>query len=560
MRNALLTFVAIFIYFNSIAQQPFFHSEVTPWVGNIVDVYPDDELLYQVRISNYNQFVIIKQFNDQYKPLKEVLIPYGIDCIRDESGNFYVLIANDFQYDFPLNPVQVTILKYDTDLELIYEKAMAVESTDEWELGKVGKFLQLPNDNLLIVYADKRIVFDTGSIDFTSAANDIYLHKVHKIEIVNESQILIEEGIYSTSFYQANYDGVTQENVILDSPAHWTIFKDHLYTANGSALRVFDLSFNELTSHTVVPNLQNFHRSNTNSLLICSKDEIYEITDETATPTLFFQNDYSKETLIKSFSFSDELGISTFENISDIPHPDHGNITIRKADYIDPNELANIGIEILSSSIIYTDSMEDNSYDWTYWSTVLLEVEIENKGDFPIESIYYITGGNCYQYISRPDYCDKGSKENIDLLPNEKVVVQVFSNLWDWQISIDRTYDICLSILSPNQLYDIDYSDNQSCESITITNTTSVASLPKPIQLSPNPAQDLLQLSFTTDAASDAQLSLFDSQGQLIQTQMHRLEAGQNDQQMNIAHLPPGLYLINIVASDQRFVEKLVKM
>lgn len=80
------------------------------------------------------------------------------------------------------------------------------------------------------------------------------------------------------------------------------------------------------------------------------------------------------------------------------------------------------------------------------------------------------------------------------------------------------------------------------------------------LQLSPNPAESQLQLSFELARASGVLATLVDFQGKIIrQTELGYLGAGLQTATLSIGDLPVGAYLLNLTAGQSQVVERFLK-
>lgn len=79
------------------------------------------------------------------------------------------------------------------------------------------------------------------------------------------------------------------------------------------------------------------------------------------------------------------------------------------------------------------------------------------------------------------------------------------------------------------------------------------------IRISPNPADDYLQIEYPDAADSQLQIMLFDQQGRLIKVEETAPNQGVMQQRWTIADLPAGLYLIQCSNSQGSTTRKFVK-
>ncbi len=92
-------------------------------------------------------------------------------------------------------------------------------------------------------------------------------------------------------------------------------------------------------------------------------------------------------------------------------------------------------------------------------------------------------------------------------------------------------------------------------------NATAVDDLGKNIAtlaVYPNPATDVVNLAFDLLEAAPVQVSVYDMLGRLqMQLPLENLLAGSHQKQLEVRHLPDGIYLVNIASGNQRVMRKL---
>ncbi len=99
-------------------------------------------------------------------------------------------------------------------------------------------------------------------------------------------------------------------------------------------------------------------------------------------------------------------------------------------------------------------------------------------------------------------------------------------------------------------------SDDHKIRIITNFAGTTSANAELPLahfNLSPNPASDVLQISFTLTTPQALQWEIIDAKGQqLAQADSSKFTAGQNDLQISIEHLIPGIYTLRVLDEQHR--------
>ncbi|GAB4423163.1 MAG: hypothetical protein OHK0039_39670 [Bacteroidia bacterium] len=103
----------------------------------------------------------------------------------------------------------------------------------------------------------------------------------------------------------------------------------------------------------------------------------------------------------------------------------------------------------------------------------------------------------------------------------------------------------------------INYVADTSCDSTPDLPALSVATLPaQAFDLYPNPADDRVHLRFEWHQLQPASVLLYDMQGRLAKREDIRLFAGENRATIGVQDLPPGTYVLQIVASEGSLVSQ----
>jgi hypothetical protein len=83
-----------------------------------------------------------------------------------------------------------------------------------------------------------------------------------------------------------------------------------------------------------------------------------------------------------------------------------------------------------------------------------------------------------------------------------------------------------------------------------------------PAFVSPNPVQNVMQITFTHRAAlqsNDYQIRISDLSGKTLLSQQYTATEGAQNININTAELPQGLYILQLQHSQQQFIQKIVK-
>lgn len=80
----------------------------------------------------------------------------------------------------------------------------------------------------------------------------------------------------------------------------------------------------------------------------------------------------------------------------------------------------------------------------------------------------------------------------------------------------------------------------------------------EPLQISPNPASEEVQVRFYLETDSEVTLQMLDAAGRLVQTKRFTAVQGANQYQLELGTLPEGMYYVQLLAQGRRELEKLV--
>jgi len=108
-------------------------------------------------------------------------------------------------------------------------------------------------------------------------------------------------------------------------------------------------------------------------------------------------------------------------------------------------------------------------------------------------------------------------------------------------------------------LHTTDYENNLYIDNIAVTGTVIIGTeeindISEAVQVYPNPASDYLQLYLRESVMKDAQYSLYNALGELVQHQTIQ----QSQERINIATLSKGLYFIHVETARGTSVQKVI--
>ena len=79
-----------------------------------------------------------------------------------------------------------------------------------------------------------------------------------------------------------------------------------------------------------------------------------------------------------------------------------------------------------------------------------------------------------------------------------------------------------------------------------------------PLLLQPNPAKDMVQLFFASSDINNAQLSLYDLSGKLVEQHNFVTVIGENQYNWSLSHLPSGYYLVQLNTPNTQSIQRLI--
>ncbi|MEM6800718.1 MAG: T9SS type A sorting domain-containing protein [Bacteroidota bacterium] len=81
---------------------------------------------------------------------------------------------------------------------------------------------------------------------------------------------------------------------------------------------------------------------------------------------------------------------------------------------------------------------------------------------------------------------------------------------------------------------------------------------PTSVILAPNPAENILSLEFESSLAGDTQLDLFNLSGQLIQSKDLKISRSGQIEQLDVSHIPRGIYLLRLRNGSLIYRQKII--
>ena len=164
---------------------------------------------------------------------------------------------------------------------------------------------------------------------------------------------------------------------------------------------------------------------------------------------------------------------------------------------------------------------------------------------------YYVTR---YMLSSVPEACEIGETVTKDFeYTFDLADPKVFSSVENINAVIFLQNRANRDIVQARYLY-----QGQKDTSIIVSNSQP-ESLPRQLQVYPNPASEYCHIAFTAPARTQARLELLDMRGQTVSSRDILLEAGENHFESNLQQLAAGIYFVRITSPQGVFVHKLMK-
>ncbi len=142
------------------------------------------------------------------------------------------------------------------------------------------------------------------------------------------------------------------------------------------------------------------------------------------------------------------------------------------------------------------------------------------------------------------------------------------NNTWDipWTAPVDGVGDIrfyAAGIAANNSSTSSGDGATRLNDPVVIAEVTSgsndLVALTTDLQVAPNPVQTQANLSFTLRQAMDAQVQLFNLQGQLLYERKEQLAAGENNLTIDMSHLPRAHYRAVLTNGQQQSAVTIIR-
>ena len=73
----------------------------------------------------------------------------------------------------------------------------------------------------------------------------------------------------------------------------------------------------------------------------------------------------------------------------------------------------------------------------------------------------------------------------------------------------------------------------------------------------PNPTYDKLNVELNSSIESNVQVSMINSQGQLVNQKLINTTIGRSNITIDLSDYSPGIYFLHVISGEQKFVEKI---
>jgi hypothetical protein len=108
--------------------------------------------------------------------------------------------------------------------------------------------------------------------------------------------------------------------------------------------------------------------------------------------------------------------------------------------------------------------------------------------------------------------------------------------------------------------YTVTVTDGSGCTSVVHTDVMVAAAQPMPeweFSISPNPSDGLLRVGVRVGSLSDIHIAVYDLAGRMV-AEAQALQSAELLQELSLAHLPSGLYLVQADVDGQRKAIRVV--
>ena len=188
-----------------------------------------------------------------------------------------------------------------------------------------------------------------------------------------------------------------------------------------------------------------------------------------------------------------------------------------------------------------------------------IQVEVTNHSDSVLNSIVLNTGNNNCSFICPSASTLSKSFNNLSLQPGQSTVL-TFGDYNTSLVPYQENYEFCIWASSPNGMLDDDFTDNVTCMPVdvtTIVSTHTPQQAYEHIEVYPNPATDVLHIKTSRSIPGNTTISVTNLMGEKLIS----VETQHNQQvfELDIEHLPSGVYVIYLEQPDVTFTQKWVK-
>ena len=203
-----------------------------------------------------------------------------------------------------------------------------------------------------------------------------------------------------------------------------------------------------------------------------------------------------------------------------------------------------------------TSTFGNCSYDYYNHAFTNVKVTVKNHGSQPVNNfkIYLREDASC------PSFCVVGvmqswTFDNLNLAPNDSIEL----SLQDVNIALQsptNAFDLCFWTGESNNKIDINHSNDKYCISTQTVNTKGIA-LENTLPISPNPAQNSIQLSIPNNI-QNGNIEIYNLEGKLIFTKMNM--ANDNNWLVNVSTLANGFYVLKFRGENGKLlIGKFIK-
>jgi len=470
--------------------------------------------------------------NDSKSP---VFFPGGLFGLISSHANH--IYAVGYKYDY-WGESFLSFSKLDEQGDMVFQNKHFWENPEEYENKSPVSMDVYEGKEIIIVLHDNTVVKTDASGQFHWFPTD-YGFEIKQIGFVNNSFFMMTDESLHLADWEGNIlDAVVFEDACLEAVVH----NDTIYQLFSNKLILLDSDLQIIDTIAVSQNiaLKSLKHFDDKLWVMGVQDQQIQMVkiehhaaSEPLTFDLFIE---SPDFLIAGSRFiftgtsqSEQIAVYAYDNEEE---PDS---------HIWPDiELVDFTISNLEYEFIDTEPIA------FYFDT---EMTIYNNSDDLIETFaVFTTLMDIGIYAFKPFFYEKFTEYTIH--PYEELIIQLPRMRKDDPPSHNNEF--CFELLAPNSRIEPDISNNLLCKTFDIVRADDLQHANN-FLVYPNPAKDFLTIN--TNKEELIHLALKNSYGQLV----YDKTTFASEVILDISALESGLYLLTIVANNDRITQKVIK-